>query len=41
MQDVLHGGVRTHFYKDYFLVSEYSQDQIDTFDIIPSIQSDH
>ena len=26
---------------DYFLVSEYSQDQIDTFDIIPSIQSDH
>ena len=26
---------------DYFLVSEYSQEQIDTFDIIPSVQSDH
>ena len=26
---------------DYFLVSEYSQKQIDTFDIIPSVQSDH
>ena len=26
---------------DYSLVSEYSQKQIDTFDIIPSVQSDH
>ena len=26
---------------DYFLVSKYSQGQIDTFDIIPSVQSDH
>ena len=26
---------------DYFLVSEYSQEQIDTIDIIPSVQSDY
>ena len=26
---------------DYCLVSDDSQDQIDTFDIIPSVQSDH
>ena len=26
---------------DYFLVSEYSQEQIETFDIIPSVQTDH
>ena len=26
---------------DYFLVSEYSQEQIDIFDIISSVQSDH
>ena len=26
---------------NYFLVSEYSQEQIDTFDIIPSVQTDH
>ena len=26
---------------DYFLVSEYSQEQIDTFDTIPSVQTDH
>ena len=26
---------------DYFLVLEYSQEQIDTFDIIPSVQSNH
>ena len=26
---------------DNFLVSEYSQEQIDIFDIIPSVQSDH
>ena len=25
----------------YFLVSEHSQEQIDIFDIIPSVQSDH
>ena len=26
---------------DYFLVSEYSQEQVDTFDIITSVQTDH
>ena len=26
---------------DYFLVSEYSQEQIATFDIVPSVQLDH
>ena len=26
---------------DYFLVSEYSQEQIDTFNIIPLAQTDH
>ena len=26
---------------DYLLVSEYSQEQIDTFDIIPLVQTDH
>ena len=26
---------------DYFLVSEYSQEQVDTFDIIPSVQTDY
>ena len=26
---------------DYFLVSEYSQEQIDTFNIIPSVHTDH
>ena len=26
---------------DYLFVSEYSQEQVDTFDIIPSVQTDH